>query len=137
MRSTTTPEPTRKARLRRRLRHLREARRAIKAVATNGVRSLSTHLIARGMHPDHAHRYNGAATRKANKLGLLSAGVLTRIIPTPKGPRPQDVTLYTHQQVDDLLAIYRPAKNRQNRDAIDAFDRIAGGPLRPAHALTA
>ncbi|MGA5822197.1 hypothetical protein ACPC54_30560 [Kitasatospora sp. NPDC094028] len=134
MRSTTTPEPTRKTRLRRRLRHLRETRRAIKAVATNPVRSLSTHLIARGMHPDHAHRYNGAATRKANQHGLPSAGILTRTINTPKGPRPQDVTLYTPTQVDALLAIYRPAKNR---DAINAFDRIAGGPLRPAHALAA
>ncbi|MFJ5121916.1 hypothetical protein [Kitasatospora sp. NPDC088548] len=132
MRSSTgtpTSKTHRKAKLRKRLQDLREIRRAPKAVATNPVRSLSTHLIARGMHPDTAHRFNGAATRKADKAGLPNSGELIRTINTPKGPRPERVRLYTPDQVDALLAVYRPAKGRKNTDAIHAFDRIAGGPL--------
>ncbi|MFJ3793520.1 hypothetical protein [Kitasatospora sp. NPDC090091] len=134
---TPMPKTARKTRVRKRLKDMRETRRSIKAVAANPVRSLSTHLIARGMHPDYAHRYNGAATRKAKQLDIPTAGVLTRTTQTPKGPRPEDVTLYTPDQVDAVLAVYRPAKSRKNRDAIRAFDRIAGGLLRPAHALAA
>lgn len=93
-------------------------KRARRAVAANGTQPVRTHLVARGLDDKLADRFAGAVSRKAG-----AAAATTTKPKKMKGRtvRAVSVKLFTVDQIDAVLAVYRPSKDRAAQRAFHAL----------------
>lgn len=88
------------------------------AVAADDVQSVRTHLVARGLDDKLAARFAGAVSKKAgDPAGTRQA------VKKLKGRRTArfDVRLFTTAQMDAVLAVYRPGKDKAAQRAFLAL----------------
>lgn len=93
-------------------------KRARRAIASDGTQSVRTHLVARGLDDKLAHRFAGAVSRKAGEAAATTTKTAKK---KGRTVHTVPVKLFTVTQIDAVLAVYRPSKDRAAQRAFLAL----------------